>query len=90
MVYRHIMTESIIRAFILRKLVRTGCWGGRHTSIDNLPKGLPSHLRGDAKQVCKELVKEGFLLAKPTAYGTEVSLNPARKAEIEKIVEASE
>lgn len=79
--------NEIISAFILRKLRRTGCWGGKHTSVDNLPKGLPQHVRGEAKEVCKGLVKEGLLLMKPTSYGFEVSLNPARKAEIEKIIE---
>jgi hypothetical protein len=33
------------------------------------------------------LIKEGLLLAKPTSYGLEVSLNPRRKAEIDKIIE---
>ena len=77
--------EQIKRA-LLRKLLYLGKWGHSHTSFDNLPKGFPKHLRGNVKKVAKELIKKGLLLTKPTEYGIEVSLNPERKGEIEKIV----
>lgn len=80
------MNEQEISQAILRKLKYLGKWGGSHTSIDNLPKGFPKHLRGDVKDVAKELIKKNFLLAKPTSYGLEVSLNPEKKKEIEEIV----
>jgi len=47
-------------------------------------------LRGLAKEVAEELIKEGLLLTKPTSYGLEVSLNPRRKDEIDRIIELLE
>ena len=43
---------------------------------------------GVAKDAVKELIKEGFVLQKPTSYGLQVSLNPARIDEITKIIES--
>jgi len=77
--------EDIKRA-ILEKLYRHGYIGARHTSADNLPKGFPSHRKGEVKDAVKELIKEGLLIPKPTAYGLEVSLNKHRIADIEKII----
>ncbi len=65
-----------LKGILLRKLVKHGYWGSRHTSFDNLPKGFPTHLHKEVKKVAKELIKEGLLLKKPTHYGLEVSLNP--------------
>ncbi len=76
------MEEEQIKGFIIKKLFQHGYLGGRHTSIDNLPKGLPSHIRGDAKKVTKELIKLEILIVKPTSYGVQVSLNPRKKDEI--------
>lgn len=78
--------QKKLQATILRKLHRHGYWGGRHTSIDELPKGIPKDLRGDAKDVAAELVKENILLSKTTSYGTRVSLNPKRREDIERII----
>lgn len=80
------MEEKEIQKSLLRKLVYLGKWGGSHTSFDNLPKGFPPHLRGEVKDVAKELIKKEFLLSKPTSYGVEVSLNPNKKKEIEELV----
>ena len=80
--------ELKLRGTILHKLDRKGKWGPVHTSLDNLRKGLPSDLRGEAKAVAKELIKEGLILEKPTSYGIEVSLNLKRRAEIQGIIEA--
>ncbi|VVB80791.1 Uncharacterised protein [uncultured archaeon] len=76
--------EEIIKS-LLRKMVYMGKWGASHTSVDNLPKGFPAHLRGEVKDVAKDLIKKGFLLSKPTSYGVEVSLNPEKKKEIEEL-----
>jgi len=84
------MEESYgeIKKFILRKLVRKRMWMHKHTSIHNLPKGLPDRLRSskEARKVIEELLKEGFLLSKPTHYGLEVSLNINKKQEIIKFI----
>lgn len=63
--------------------------GGVHTSFDVLARGIPKHLRGEAKEVAAELIKDGLLLSKPTSYGLEVSLNPKKRNEIEKIIKES-
>lgn len=75
-----------LRVWILFRLARRKCWGGKHMSLDNLPKGMDRNQSGEIKRIADELVKEGFVLAKPTHYGIEVSLNPRKKSEIEKII----
>lgn len=77
--------EDIERA-VLEKLYRHGYIGAKHTSADNLPKGFPSHRRGEVKDAVEELIKEGLLIPKPTAYGLQVSLNRHRIEEIERII----
>jgi hypothetical protein len=76
----------ILKAQILKKLRRRDYWGEKHTAFDELQKGLPKHLRGDAKDAAEELLKEGLLLPKSTAYGRHVSLNPQRKTDIDRII----
>jgi len=76
----------ILKAQILKKLRRRDYWGEKHTAFDELPKGLPKHLRGDAKEAAEEMIKESLLLSKPTSYGEQVSLNPQRKADIDRII----
>ncbi len=76
----------ILKAQILKKLRRRDYWGEKHTAFDELPKGLPKHLRGDAKEAAEELLKEGLLLPKSAGYGRHVSLNPQRKADIDRII----
>ena len=76
-----------LKKIILRKLFRHRIIGGKHTAVENLTKGLPKHLVGVAKDAVKELIKEGFVLQKPTSYGLQVSLNPKRIDEITRIIE---
>jgi len=76
----------MLKAQILKKLRRRGNWGGCHTAFDDLPKSLPRHLRGEAKEAAEDLILSGLLLPKQTSYGLHVSLNPQRKAEIDKII----
>ena len=80
--------EEEIKRFILRKLARHRMWMHKHTSIHNLPKGLPDWFRSkkEVKFVIDELLKEKILLAKPTNYGLEVSLNILKKEEIERFI----
>jgi hypothetical protein len=76
----------ILKAQILKKLRRRGNWGGSHTAFDDLPKSTPKHLRGKAKDAAEELISEGLLIPKQTGYGLHVSLNPQRKADIDKFI----
>ena len=74
-----------IRYRIIRKMIRHKYWGGKHTSIKNIPKGFPPELKRDVIVQVKKLIREGIILTKPTHYGLEVSLNPRRMHDIENI-----
>ena len=75
-------TNDEIKGKVLHKLTRLGKFKHTHTSIDNLPKGFPSDLRGRVKDIVKELIKERILSIKPTNYGMEVSVNIEEKEKI--------
>lgn len=75
--------SNLIRLRILEKMARHRFWGRRHTSIDNIPKGFKPHIKNQILHELKRLIQEGLVLAKPTSYGLEVSLNPREKARIE-------
>ena len=80
------LSSREIRYRIVAKMVRHKFWGGRHTSFDNISKGIPTHLQKEIEKEAKQLIKEGIILSKPTGYGLEVSLNPRMKKEIEWII----
>jgi len=84
-----LMTTNImltLKAQILKKLRRRGNWGASHTAFDDLPKSIPKHLRGKAKDAADELISEGLLIPKQTCYGLHVSLNPQRKADTDNLI----
>lgn len=80
------LSPSEIRKRLLYKLVRHDLWGGKHTAYDNLPKGFPKDLWKEVKKEADNLIREGFIVQKPTGYGLHVSLNMKMKPEIEKIL----
>jgi len=69
---------------LLRKLVNSETWGGKHTPLDRLVKVLPSHIRGSkaVRLALRELVQKDFVLMKKSTGETHVSLNPRSKQEI--------
>lgn len=73
-----------IKGKILHKLTRKGKFEHSHTALDNLAKGFPPDLRGKAKDMSQELIKERILYLKKTSYGKHVSINLEKK---EKIIE---
>ena len=81
-----------IKRFILRKLITLGKIGGSHTSIFNLNKGLPNHIRGNRKgqkaikQAIKELINGQILLSKQSTNETHVSINPRKIKEIKEFL----
>ena len=75
-------TESQIKGKILHKLTRKGKFEHRHTALDNLQKGFPPDLKGKAKDMSQELMKEGILYLKKTSYGKQVSINLDKKDKI--------
>jgi len=78
--------KNEIKVAIIRKLVMHKIWGARHTPFEFVQKGLPKELRGYAKDVSEELIREGILLSHPTSYGIQISLNPDKTEEIKKII----
>lgn len=78
--------EDKIRATILYHLRRKKVIGGVHTPFDTLTRGFPSHIGKDVKKIAEELIKKGFLVAKPTSYGLQVSLNKNKIGEIEDLI----
>lgn len=75
-----------VRIFIVRKLANHNIWGAKHTSYDNLQKGLPKGMHGAAKEVANGLIRERLLLSHPTNYGLQVSLNPSMAKEIKELL----
>ena len=74
--------------FMVEKLVRMNKWGGAHTELRNLTKGMPSHFTQsrDGKRVIekalKELTRSKFLLSKTSTGEIHVSLNQRKAKEI--------
>ena len=79
------MEDSELRIAVLRKMLRHRWIGGKHTDIDNIPKGFPRHVRSDIARVTQDLLKEGFIVCKPTSYGEHVYLNPRKVHEAKRI-----
>ena len=80
------MEEFDIRHKILWRLVKKEYWGARHTSIENIVKGLPGHLLGKAKWTVQDMIRRNILLSKPTGYGLQISLNPSFKPQISNFI----
>jgi hypothetical protein len=81
------LSDDELKALVLLKLHRRGNWGGSHTAFDNLQKGfkdtdLGKHGAKRIEKIAKVLIREGWIIPKPTAYGLQVSLNPRESAAI--------
>ena len=87
----------LIKKHIIQKLIRGNVWGGKHTPLDLVIKGIPEHYRNThqgmrtVKKALKELLNDGFVivLIKRTGKGADnhVSLNPRKVAEIKQFIE---
>ena len=75
------------KIIILRKLFRHRYIGGKHTAIENLSKGIPRDKVHEAKEATEELIKENFIISKPTSYGVQISLNPEKIEEVIRLLE---
>jgi len=80
------MEEFNIRLKLLQNLYKKKCYGGKHTSVENAIKGIPGHLKGKAKWALDDLVRRNIILAKPTGYGLQISLNTAFSKEIHNFI----
>ncbi len=79
-------SEDKVKATILYHLRRKRVIGAKHTHYDTLKMGFPSHLGRDIEKVAKALIKQGYLITKPTSYGLQVSLNIEKMKEIEDFI----
>jgi len=77
---------NIIRARLLYHLRRKRVVGGVHTHFDTLKRGFPKHLGKEVDDAAKNMIKEGLLIAKPTSYGLQVSLNKERMIMIDEFI----
>ncbi|MFH1072354.1 MAG: hypothetical protein V1743_02910 [Nanoarchaeota archaeon] len=88
---------DVLKKTILSKLIRANVWGGKHTPLDFVLKGIPEHYRNTHKgmkaieNALKSLKNDEwiFILAKRTGKGSEnhVSLNPRKIREIKQFLE---
>ncbi|HLC31122.1 MAG TPA: hypothetical protein VJK51_00485 [Candidatus Nanoarchaeia archaeon] len=78
---------EIIKARLLYHLRKKKVVGGVHTHFDTLKRGFPKHLGKEVENAAKDLIKEGWLITKPTSYGLQVSLNKDKILEIEAYIE---
>ena len=78
--------NEVIAATILYNLRRKNKIGNKHTPLDSLSKGFPKHLRGEAKDVAKDLIRRSWINKRPTSYGFEVSLDKDSVVEVEAFV----
>ena len=78
---------TAVEKAILSKMYRHGYIGEKHTSEDNIPKGLPRHMYGDVKKALRNLIRQGYVIPKTTSYGLQVALNSKRITEIKQILE---
>ncbi|MBS3145233.1 hypothetical protein J4414_00305 [Candidatus Woesearchaeota archaeon] len=89
--------EDKLKKIILQKLVRTNVWGGKHTPLDFVVKGVPEHYRNTHKgqkaveKTLKKLTNNEWIIILPkrTGKGTSdhVSLNPRKVSEIKQFLE---
>jgi len=91
--------ENVLKKLILQKLIRGNVWGGKHTPLDFVIKGVPEHYRNTHKgkkaveKALKELTNDEWIiiLAKRTGRGSDnhISLNPRKVSEIKQFLASS-
>lgn len=87
---------AVVKRLILKKLIRSNMWGGKHTPIDFVLKGLPEHIRTrpDGQRAIdkalKEMVNDGWLKIEKKrtgkGYDDHISLNQDKVAEIQQFL----
>ena len=86
--------KELIKKEILRDMVKSRRWGGKHTELRNLSKGIPVYLintrqgRKVFDKAVKELINDGFLFAKKSTGEVHVSLNHRYSREILEFIAA--
>ena len=75
-----------MKATILYHLRKKRVIGAKHTHYDTLKFGFPKHLGKEVEKVSKQLIKDEWIITKPTSYGLQVSLNKGKLPEIEQFI----
>ncbi len=81
-------SDEEIKADIMNRLMRRGCWGGKYLPLDSLVNWLSKKIKRDGKRIrklVKELINERYLLV--YKGGKTISLNPALNEEITEYIE---
>lgn len=73
--------KNKLKAYLLHKLRRVGCWKEPFIPLSTLLKFIPSRLTEDTKKVIDEMVIENSFLL-PHKRGKSFSLNARKKEEI--------
>ncbi len=84
------LSDEQVRSTILDKLARKRKWKASHIPQDTIIKWVSNKIKRNGRRVEKllnDLIRNGFIISKPTHYGVEISLNPERSQEILKIIE---
>ncbi len=91
--------KDVLKKLILQRLIRCNVWGGKHTPLDFVIKGVPEHYRNTHKgnkkieKALKELTNDEWIviLVKRTGRnsGDHVSLNPRKVSEIKQFLATS-
>lgn len=58
-----------------------------YTPFENALKGIPKHLKGEAKRSLENLIKIGLVQPYQTWHGLDVRINPNRISEVKEIME---
>jgi len=87
---------GVLKKLMLQKLVRSNMWGGRHTPLNYVTKGIPEHYRNTHKGIkavehtLKELINDEWILvlAKRTGKVSDdhISLNSRKVSEIKQFL----
>lgn len=78
--------HSLVKARLLFKLCRRRNWGQSHTAFDNLKKGFKPADHEQVLGAANDLLRQNFLIKKPTGYGLHVSLNPEKARAVKQLV----
>lgn len=80
-------SDNQVKGKLLHKLTRQGKFEHSHTAIENLAKSFPPELKGKAKEISDDLIREGILHLKKTGYGNQVSINLDKRELIMKYID---
>jgi hypothetical protein len=85
------MDNEEISARLLFALARHRKWGESHTAYEHMFRQFKTETLGKAglknvRNIADDLVKEGFVIMKPSHYGLQVSLNPKKAQEIKNTI----